>query len=40
MSREARFRSETAEKMISEIGLAELREAMGLTQEFLANAFT
>jgi hypothetical protein len=41
MSREARFRSETAaEKMISEIGLAELREAMDLTQESLANAFT
>ncbi len=38
MSREARIRSEeAAEKMISEMGLAELREAMDLTQESLAD---
>jgi len=38
MSREARVRSEeTAKKMISEMGLAELREAMDLTQESLAD---
>jgi predicted transcriptional regulator len=38
MSREARTRSqEAAEKMISEMGLAELREAMDLTQETLAD---
>jgi DNA-binding transcriptional regulator YiaG len=39
MSREARLRSEaSAKKMISEMGLAELRAAMDLTQESLANA--
>jgi predicted transcriptional regulator len=39
MSREARVRSEeAAEKIISEMGLAELREAMDLTQESLADA--
>ncbi len=38
MSREARVRSEeAAKKMISEMGLAELREAMDLTQESLAD---
>jgi len=38
MSREARVRSEeAANKMISEMGLAELREAMDLTQESLAD---
>src|SRR5208282_284622 len=38
MPREARLRSEaSAEKMISEMGLAELREAMDLTQESLAD---
>ena len=38
MSRESRTRSEAmAEKMISEMGLAELREAMDLTQESLAD---
>jgi len=38
MSSEARARSEAAaEKMISEMGLAELREAMDLTQETLAD---
>ena len=38
MSREARVRSEeAAEKMISEMGLAELRQAMDLTQESLAD---
>ena len=37
MSREARDRSEkAAETMISEMGLAELREALDLTQETLA----
>ena len=39
MPREVRFRSEAlAEKMISEMGLAELRAAMDMTQESLANA--
>src|SRR6202171_296643 len=39
MSRGARVRSEAAAgKMISEMGLAELREAMDLTQESLADA--
>ena len=39
MSREARARSErAADKMISEMGLAELRTAMDLTQEALADA--
>ena len=39
MPREARLRSEaSAEKMISEMGLAELRAAMDMTQESLANA--
>jgi DNA-binding XRE family transcriptional regulator len=39
MPREARLRSEaSAEKMISEMGLAELRTAMDMTQESLANA--
>lgn len=38
MPREARVRSEeAAKKMISEMGLAELREAMDLTQESLAD---
>ena len=38
MPREARVRSEEAAKrMISEMGLAELREAMDLTQESLAD---
>ena len=38
MSREARSRSEkAAPKMIAEMGLAELREAMELTQETLAD---
>lgn len=38
MSRDARIRSEeAAQKMISEMGLAELREAMDLTQESLAD---
>src|SRR5690349_15109674 len=37
MSHPARLRSEkAAEKMISEMGLAQLREAMDLTQESLA----
>jgi len=37
MSRRARLRSEeAASKMISEMGLAQLREAMDLTQESLA----
>jgi predicted transcriptional regulator len=37
MSRESRVRSEqAANKMISEMGLAELRQAMDLTQESLA----
>jgi DNA-binding XRE family transcriptional regulator len=39
MPREARLRSEaSAAKMISEMGLAELRAAMDMTQESLANA--
>jgi transcriptional regulator with XRE-family HTH domain len=39
MPREVRLRSEaSAAKMISEMGLAELRAAMGMTQESLANA--
>jgi hypothetical protein len=39
MPREARLRSEaSAEKMISEMGLAELRAAMDMTQESLTNA--
>jgi DNA-binding transcriptional regulator YiaG len=39
MPREARLRSEaSAEKMISEMGLAELRAAMDMTQESFANA--
>ena len=39
MPREARLRSEaSAEKMISEMGFAELRAAMDMTQESLANA--
>jgi DNA-binding transcriptional regulator YiaG len=39
MPPEARLRSEaSAEKMISEMGLAELRTAMDMTQESLANA--
>ena len=39
MPREARLRSEaSAEKLISEMGLAELRAAMDMTQESLANA--
>jgi transcriptional regulator with XRE-family HTH domain len=39
MPREARIRSEeAAKKMISEMGLAELREAMDLTQESLADS--
>ena len=39
MPREVRLRSEAlAEKMISEMGLAELRTAMDMTQESLANA--
>src|SRR6266436_2306095 len=39
MPREVRFRSEAlAEKMISEMGLAELRAAMDMTHESLANA--
>lgn len=39
MSRPARIRSErAAEKMIAEMGLAQLREAMDLTQESLAEA--
>jgi DNA-binding XRE family transcriptional regulator len=38
MSRAARLRSEeAARKMISEMGLAQLREAMDLTQESLAD---
>ena len=38
MPREARVRSkEAAKKMISEMGLAQLREAMDLTQESLAD---
>jgi DNA-binding transcriptional regulator YiaG len=38
MPRDARVRSEeAAKKMISEMGLAELREAMHLTQESLAD---
>jgi len=38
MPREARLRSEaSAEKLISEMGLAELRAAMDMTQESLAN---
>ena len=38
MSREARTRSEAlAQKMIQDMGLAELREAMELTQESLAD---
>ena len=39
MPREVRLRSEaSAAKMISEMGLAELRAAMDMTQESLANA--
>jgi DNA-binding XRE family transcriptional regulator len=39
MPREVRLRSEAlAEKMISEMGLTELRAAMDMTQESLANA--
>jgi len=39
MPREVRLRSEaSASKMISEMGLAELRAAMDMTQESLANA--
>ena len=39
MPREVHLRSEAlAEKMISEMGLAELRAAMDMTQESLANA--
>jgi DNA-binding XRE family transcriptional regulator len=39
MPREVRLRSKAlAEKMISEMGLAELRAAMDMTQESLANA--
>src|ERR1700676_1963618 len=39
MPREAGLRSEaSAQKMISEMGLAELRTAMDMTQESLANA--
>ena len=39
MPREVRLRSEaSAAKMISEMGLAELRTAMDMTQESLANA--
>lgn len=39
MPREVRLRSEAlAEKMIAEMGLAELRAAMDMTQESLANA--
>ena len=39
MPREVRLRSEaSAERMISEMGLAELRAAMDMTQESLANA--
>jgi DNA-binding XRE family transcriptional regulator len=39
MAREVRLRSEaSAAKMISEMGLAELRAAMDMTQESLANA--
>jgi DNA-binding XRE family transcriptional regulator len=39
MPREGRLRSEaSAAKMISEMGLAELRAAMDMTQESLANA--
>ena len=39
MSRGARARSEAAaQKMISEMGLAELREAMDLTQQTLAES--
>jgi DNA-binding XRE family transcriptional regulator len=38
MSRSARLRSEkAAERMMSEMGLAQLREAMDLTQESLAD---